>query len=54
MLFLFLVPPHLPKYPTSPPSPCFYDGVIPYWKDKQAEKEIRETTPFTVVTNNIT
>jgi hypothetical protein len=22
-------------------------------KDKQAEKEIRETTPFTVVTNNI-
>jgi hypothetical protein len=24
-----------------------------YSKDKQAEKEIRETTPFTVVTNNI-
>jgi hypothetical protein len=24
-----------------------------YRKDKQAEKEIRETTPFTVVTNNI-
>jgi hypothetical protein len=24
-----------------------------YTKDKQAEKEIRETTPFTVVTNNI-
>ena len=22
-------------------------------KDKQAEKEIRETTPFTIVTNNI-
>jgi hypothetical protein len=22
-------------------------------KDKQAEKEIRETTPFSVVTNNI-
>ena len=25
-----------------------------YTKDKQAEKEIRETTPFTIVTNNIT
>ena len=25
-----------------------------YSKDKQAEKEIREMTPFTVVTNNIT
>ena len=24
-----------------------------YRKDKQAEKEIRETTPFTIVTNNI-
>jgi hypothetical protein len=24
-----------------------------YSKDKKAEKEIRETTPFTVVTNNI-
>ena len=24
-----------------------------YTKDKQAEKEIRETTPFTKVTNNI-
>jgi hypothetical protein len=24
-----------------------------YTKDKQTEKEIRETTPFTVVTNNI-
>jgi hypothetical protein len=24
-----------------------------YTKDKQAEKEIGETTPFTVVTNNI-
>jgi hypothetical protein len=24
-----------------------------YKKDKQAEKEIRETTPFTMVTNNI-
>jgi hypothetical protein len=23
-------------------------------KDKHAEKEIRETTPFTIVTNNIT
>jgi hypothetical protein len=23
-----------------------------YTKDKQAEKEIRETTPFTIVTNN--
>jgi hypothetical protein len=23
-----------------------------YKKDKQAEKEIRETTPFTIVTNN--
>ena len=24
-----------------------------YTKDKQAEKEIGETTPFTIVTNNI-
>jgi hypothetical protein len=24
-----------------------------YKNDKQAEKEIRETTPFTIVTNNI-
>jgi hypothetical protein len=24
-----------------------------YSKDKQAEKEIRERTPFTIVTNNI-
>jgi hypothetical protein len=24
-----------------------------YTEDKQAEKEIRETTPFTMVTNNI-
>ena len=24
-----------------------------YTKDKQAEKEIRETIPFTIVTNNI-
>ena len=24
-----------------------------YTKDKQAEKEIRETTPFTIVTRNI-
>ena len=24
-----------------------------YTKDKQAEKAIRETTPFTIVTNNI-
>jgi hypothetical protein len=24
-----------------------------YTKDKQAEKEIRETTPFTLVTNNL-
>jgi hypothetical protein len=24
-----------------------------YAKDKQAEKEIRETAPFTIVTNNI-
>jgi hypothetical protein len=24
-----------------------------YTKDKQAEEEIRETTPFTIVTNNI-
>jgi hypothetical protein len=24
-----------------------------YTKDKQAEKEIRQTTPFTIVTNNI-
>jgi hypothetical protein len=27
--------------------------VFIYTKDKQAEKEIRETSPFTVVTNNI-
>jgi hypothetical protein len=25
-----------------------------YTKDKQAKKEIRKTTPFTIVTNNIT
>ena len=24
-----------------------------YTKDKQAQKEIRETTPFSIVTNNI-
>jgi hypothetical protein len=24
-----------------------------YTKDKQAEKEIRETTPFTIVINNL-
>jgi hypothetical protein len=24
-----------------------------YTKDKQAEQELRETTPFTIVTNNI-
>jgi hypothetical protein len=24
-----------------------------YTKDKQGEKEIKETTPFTIVTNNI-
>ena len=28
-------------------------GAFLYTKDKQAEKEIRETTPFTLVTNNI-
>jgi hypothetical protein len=27
--------------------------VFPYSKDKQTEKEIRETTPFSTVTNNI-
>ena len=27
--------------------------VFFYTKDKQAEKEIRETTPFTIATNNI-
>ena len=27
--------------------------AFPYTKDKQAEKEIRETTPFTIVNNNI-
>ena len=27
--------------------------VLLYTKCKQAEKEIRETTPFTIVTNNI-
>ena len=27
--------------------------VFLYSKDKQAEKQIRETTPFTIVTNNI-
>ena len=27
--------------------------VFLYSKDKQTEKEIRETTPFTIVTNNI-
>jgi hypothetical protein len=25
----------------------------PYTKDKQSEKQIRETTPFSIVTNNI-
>ena len=28
-------------------------GAFLYTKDKQAEKEIRETTPFTIVTNTI-
>ena len=27
--------------------------AFPYSKDKKAEKEIRETIPFTIVTNNI-
>jgi hypothetical protein len=27
--------------------------AILYTKDKQDEKEIRETTPFTIVTNNV-
>ena len=27
--------------------------AFPYTKDKRAEKEIRETTPFTIVINNI-
>jgi hypothetical protein len=27
--------------------------AILYTKDKQAEKEIKETTPFTIVTNDI-
>jgi hypothetical protein len=27
--------------------------AILYTKDKQDEKEIRETTPFSIVTNNI-
>jgi hypothetical protein len=27
--------------------------VFLYTKDKKGEKEIRETTPFTIVTNNI-
>ena len=27
--------------------------AFPYTKDKEAEKEIRETTPFSIVTNNI-
>jgi hypothetical protein len=27
--------------------------TFPYTKDNQAEKVIRETTPFTIVTNNI-
>jgi hypothetical protein len=27
--------------------------IFLYIKDKQAEKEIRETTPFTIVTNNV-
>ena len=32
----------------------FYSGIFRvYTNDKQAEKEIRETTPFTIVTNNI-
>ena len=27
--------------------------IFLYSKDKQPEKEVRETTPFTIVTNNI-
>jgi hypothetical protein len=27
--------------------------AVLYSKDKQAEKDIRETTPFTIITNNI-
>ena len=27
--------------------------AFPYTKDKWAEKEIRETTPFSIVTNNM-
>ena len=27
--------------------------AFPYTKNKQTEKEIRETVPFTIVTNNI-
>jgi hypothetical protein len=27
--------------------------VFPYTKDKQAEKETRKITPFTIVTHNI-
>jgi hypothetical protein len=27
--------------------------AFPYTKDKGTEKEIRETTPFTIVANNI-
>jgi hypothetical protein len=27
--------------------------VLLYTKDKQAEREIRETTPFSIVSNNI-
>ena len=34
---------------------CVYVSVCVflYTKDKQAEKEIRETIPFSIVTNNI-
>jgi hypothetical protein len=31
----------------------FMQPQLLYTKDKQAEKEIRERTPFTIVTNNI-
>ena len=27
--------------------------IFPYTKDKQAEKEIKETTPFSILTNKI-
>jgi hypothetical protein len=34
---------------------CFVNKSVAffYLKDKQAEEEIRETTPFTIITNNI-